>query len=144
MKGQSQLLLENQLCFPIYATSRMITRLYQPLLDVIDLTYPQYLVMLVMWEQDHLSIGQLGNKLFLNTNTLTPLIKKMEQKGLIIKQRSTSDERTVNVSLTNSGRLLKQKALDIPEKLASTSNIPISELNEFRNTMWKMLNFLEK
>jgi len=144
MKDQSQLLLENQLCFPIYATSRMITRLYQPLLDVIDLTYPQYLVMLVMWEQDHLSIGQLGNKLFLNTNTLTPLIKKMEQKGLILKQRSTLDERTVNVSLTDSGRQLKQKALDIPEKLASTSNIPISELNEFRNTMWKMLNFLEK
>lgn len=144
MKDQSQLLLENQLCFPIYATSRMITRLYQPLLDVIDLTYPQYLVMLVMWEQDHLSIGQLGNKLFLNTNTLTPLIKKMEQKGLILKQRSTLDERTVNVSLTDSGRQLKQKALDIPEKLASTSNIPISELNEFRSTMWKMLNFLEK
>ena len=144
MKDQSQLLLENQLCFPIYATSRMITRLYQPLLDVIDLTYPQYLVMLVMWEQDHLSIGQLGNKLFLNTNTLTPLVKKMEQKGLIVKRRSTSDERTVNVSLTDSGRLLKQKALDIPEKLASASNIPITELNEFRNTMWKMLNFLEK
>ncbi|UTW67581.1 MarR family transcriptional regulator [bacterium SCSIO 12643] len=144
MKDQSQLLLENQLCFPIYATSRMITRLYQPLLDVIGLTYPQYLVMLVMWEHENLSVSQLGNKLFLNTNTITPLLKKMELKGLIVKKRSSEDERTVNVSLTKSGQQLKIKALDIPEKLATTSNIPITELNQLRSTMWKMLNFIEK
>lgn len=144
MKDQSQLLLENQLCFPIYATSRMITRLYQPLLDVIGLTYPQYLVMLVMWEHENLSVSQLGNKLFLNTNTITPLLKKMELKGLIVKKRSSEDERTVNVSLTKSGQQLKIKALDIPEKLAATSNIPITELNQLRSTMWKMLNFIEK
>ncbi len=144
MSDQSQLLLENQLCFPIYATSRMITRLYQPLLDVIGLTYPQYLVMLVMWEYENLSVSQLGNKLFLNTNTITPLLKKMELKGLIVKKRSSEDERMVNVSLTKSGKQLKEKAIDIPEKLASTSNIPISELNQIRSTMWKMLNFIEK
>ena len=144
MKEQSQLLLQNQLCFPLYATSRMVTRLYQPFLDAIGLTYPQYLVMLVLWETDHQPVSKIGKRLFLNTNTLTPLLQKIAQKGLIVKNRSKTDERTVVISLTSSGSKLKEKAANIPEQLAMASNIPVSELEQMRSTMWKMLNFLEK
>jgi DNA-binding MarR family transcriptional regulator len=144
MQDQSQLLLQNQLCFPIYATSRMITRLYQPFLDAIGLTYPQYLVMLVLWEKDIQKISDIGERLFLNTNTLTPLLRKIEKKGLVTKTRQESDERTVHISLTTTGTELRKKASDIPEKLAIASNIPVQELESIRSTMWKMLNLLEK
>lgn len=144
MKDQSQLLLQNQLCFPVYAMSRMITRLYQPLLDAIDLTYPQYLVMLVLWEEDSQKISKIGTRLYLNTNTLTPLLRKLENKGLITKHRQKSDERTILVCLSAKGITLQNKASSIPQQLADESNIPIEELDKMRATMWKMLNFLEK
>ena len=137
------LALEEQICFPIYATSRLITRLYQPLLDEIGLTYTQYLVMLVLWEEDEQKVTEIGKKLYLNTNTLTPLITKLIEKGLIVKQRADHDERTVIVSLTKAGKALKTSAKCIPEKLAASVDIPQEEAEMVKSAMWKFLNSME-
>lgn len=137
------LALEEQICFPIYATSRLITRLYQPLLDEIGLTYTQYLVMLVLWAEDQQKVTEIGKKLYLNTNTLTPLITKLIQKGLIVKQRADFDERTVIVSLTKEGKALKISAKCIPEKLAASVDIPQEEAEMVKSAMWKFLNSME-
>jgi DNA-binding MarR family transcriptional regulator len=144
MKEQNLLLLENQLCFPIYATSRMITRLYQPHLEKLDLTYPQYLVMMVLWEKDNLSVNEIGHRLFLNSNTLTPLLKKLIKKGLVSKQRSASDERKVTVKLTQKGLDLKEKAKAIPVSLLENIDIPVKDLLKLREIMWKFLSDLIK
>ena len=101
MDSESYLLLRDQLCFPIYATSRMVTKLYQPHLDKLNLTYPQYLVMMVLWEQNGLTVSAIGERLFLKTNTITPLLKNMKDKGLLDKVRSTKDERIVIVKLSS-------------------------------------------
>ena len=105
-----QLKLENQLCFPVYAASRLITREYQPFLDQLKITYPQYLVLMVLWEHDGLPVNDIAKKLFLNTNTITPLLKRMEQQGLIKRNRSEADERKVLVQLTGKGKKLQEKA----------------------------------
>jgi MarR family transcriptional regulator, organic hydroperoxide resistance regulator len=102
-----ELKLNNQICFPLYATSRLITREYQPYLDALDLTYPQYLVLLVLWETDRISVNDIAQKLILNTNTLTPLLKRMEIQGLVSRQRFGKDERKVIVQLTEKGQALK-------------------------------------
>lgn len=145
MKNDSDLFLDNQLCFPFYATSRLITRLYQPLLKKIDLTYPQYLVMLVLWESDSIIVSQLGKRLFLNSNTLTPLLKKMEQKGLLIRKRSNEDERTVVIELTSKGQKLKTKATGIPNSLKEQLNInmPMEDILELKKSLWKFLGNFE-
>lgn len=135
--------LNKQLCFPIYATSRMITRLYQPLLDKLQLTYPQYLVLLVLWEQKNLTVSSIGEKLFLNSNTLTPLIKKMVEKGLLKKERSTTDERTVHINLTEKGKELQHEAQNIPLELANNLNMPLDELETMHQLMWKFLGSFE-
>ncbi len=114
-----QLKLENQICFPIYAASRLITREYQPLLDELGLTYPQYLALMVLWEHDGLSVNDIGQKLLLNTNTVTPLLKRMEAQGLVTRQRSADDERRVIVSLTPQGRALQERAVAIPAALVA-------------------------
>ena len=114
-----QLKLENQICFPIYAASRLITREYQPLLDELGLTYPQYLALLVLWEQDGLPVNEIGQKLLLNTNTVTPLLKRMEAQGLVTRRRSADDERRVIVTLTAQGRALQEQAVAIPAKLVA-------------------------
>lgn len=114
-----QLKLENQICFPIYAASRLITREYQPLLDELGLTYPQYLALLVLWEQDGLPVNEIGQKLLLNTNTVTPLLKRMEAQGLVTRRRSPDDERRVIVTLTAQGRALQEQAVAIPAKLVA-------------------------
>lgn len=113
-----QLKLENQLCFPVYAASRLITREYQPLLDRLGLTYPQYLVLMVLWEKDGLTVNQIAHTLILNTNTVTPLLKRMEAQGLLRRNRSTGDERKVLIRLTEKGRSLRDDAASIPEQLA--------------------------
>lgn len=115
-----QLKLDNQICFPIYAASRLITREYQPLLDELDITYPQYLALMVLWEKDGLTVNEIGERLLLNTNTLTPLLKRMEAQGLIVRERSTVDERQVIVSLTGPGHALREAAVAIPEKLVAS------------------------
>ncbi len=117
-----QLKLENQICFPVYAASRLITREYQPLLDDLGLTYPQYLALMVLWEHDGLSVNDIGQKLLLNTNTVTPLLKRLEAQGLVTRQRSVDDERRVLVSLTPQGRALQKRAAAIPAQLVAGLN----------------------
>lgn len=143
MSHTSHLLLQEQLCFPIYATSRLITRLYQPSLQLLDLTYPQYLVMLALWEKDQQNVGQLGKRLYLNTNTLTPLLKKMAGKGLLERNRSSEDERTVIIQLRPKGSELKLQAENIPIELAKSLKMPVEDLKQMRALMWKFLETFE-
>lgn len=142
-----QLELSNQLCFPIYAASRLITREYQPYLDELGITYPQYLVLMVLWENDGISVNEISNKLILNTNTVTPLLKRMETQELIHRQRSESDERKVIVDLTDKGKLLQANAARIPEKLASeliSENMKVEELVDLKAKLETIINFLVK
>jgi DNA-binding MarR family transcriptional regulator len=118
-KEEQALKLEAQLCFPLYAASNLLTRLYRPLLDELGLTYPQYLVMLVLWERRSASVGELSTALYLDSGTLTPLLKRLEANGLVRRERSAEDERRVEVSLTREGEALKKRALEIPGALAS-------------------------
>ncbi len=114
-----QLKLQNQLCFPVYAASRLITREYQPLLHELGITYPQYLVLMLLWEKDGQSVNEIAQKLILNTNTITPLLKRMEADGILQRKRSGEDERKVLVQLTEEGKQLEEKAASIPERLAA-------------------------
>lgn len=127
--------LENQLCFPLYAASREIVRKYTPLLKEIDLTYTQYLVMMIMWEHKKLNIGELGKFLYLDTGTLSPLLKSMETKGFVKRERQKNDERIVNVEITEKGENLKEKALEIPKKMGEC----LSLSNEDAKTLYKIL-----
>lgn len=136
-----KLKLKNQLCFPLYAASREILRKYTPFLKEIDLTYTQYIVMMVMWEQKSLSIGELGKYLFLDTGTLSPLLKKLEEKNLISRTRKNDDERIVNISITEEGEKLKEKAVLIPEKMISCINLTKEEATELYKILYKILNF---
>ncbi len=144
MDKSAHLFLENQLCYPIYATSRLITRLYKPYLNEIGLTYPQYLVMMVLWKEDSIKVSAIGEQLLLNTNTITPLLKTMKQKGLLQKIKSTSDERVTVIELTQAGQDLKLQAAEIPEKMQQDSQIPSEELDQLRTGMWKMLKYLQE
>ncbi|MBO6517873.1 MAG: MarR family transcriptional regulator [Bacteroidia bacterium] len=127
----------------MYASSRMITRLYQPILDEFDLTYPQYLVLLVLWQEEKLSVTELGSRLYLKTNTLTPLIKKMKEKDLLTKQRSREDERTVYIELTQKGKSLQEPAHKVPSALISALNMSDEDLEQIRAIMWRFLNSFE-
>lgn len=109
--------LENQLCFSLYALSREVIKMYKPLLDPFDLTYTQYVTMMVMWEQEQITFKELGNRLYLDSGTLTPVLKKLESKGLVRKYRSKEDDRVVIVEITNSGRELKDKIIEVPENI---------------------------
>jgi MarR family transcriptional regulator, organic hydroperoxide resistance regulator len=122
------LLLDNQLCFALYSTSLAMTKLYKPLLDELGLTYPQYLVMLVLWERDGLIVSELGERLFLDSGTLTPLLKRLESAGLIARIRAVQDERRVHITLTAAGRRLKAKAQKVPGCVLSASQCSIPEL----------------
>lgn len=142
-----QLKLENQLCFPIYATSRLITREYQPFLDKLKITYPQYLVLMVLWENDSITVNDIARKLILNTNTITPLLKRMEQQGLIIRNRSDKDERKVLVHLTPEGYNLQQEASQIPKELVqrlSDSELKIEDLIKLKESLSTIIAFLSK
>ena len=109
-----QLKLSNQLCFRLYTVTRLITQAYRPLLDPLGLTYPQYLVMMVLWEQDNQTVGDIGRRLMLDTNTLTPMLQRMEREGLLVRTHGISDGRQTLVSLTKKGIHLEEKAKDIP------------------------------
>ena len=122
------LLLDNQLCFALYSTSLAMTKLYKPLLDELGLTYPQYLAMLVLWECDGLTVSALGQRLFLDSGTLTPLLKRLESAGLIARIRAVEDERRVHVSLTAAGRKLKARAQAVPGCVLSASQCSIPEI----------------
>lgn len=134
--------LDNQLCFAVYACSREMTRLYRPLLDEIGVTYPQYLVLLVLWERDELTVSELGDRLFLDSGTLTPLLKRMEGAGWIERKRSGEDERKVMIRLTDKGAELKLQACRIPEEMVRRSGLSIDEFGELLGDMKRLLGRL--
>ena len=120
--------LDNQLCFAVYSASLAMTRLYKPLLEKLSLTYPQYLVMLALWETDGPTVSELGERLSLDSGTLTPLLKRLETNGLVARLRDVADERRVHITLTAAGRKLKARAASVPGCLLSASQCSISEL----------------
>lgn len=126
--ANAALLLDNQLCFALYSTSQAMTQMYKPLLEALDLTYPQYLVMLLLWEQDGQTVSALGERLFLDSGTLTPLLKRMEAKGALTRQRAAEDERRVEIFLTPHGRQLKARAAKIPGCVLEAAACPLPEL----------------
>ncbi|WP_282782961.1 MarR family winged helix-turn-helix transcriptional regulator [Phaeodactylibacter xiamenensis] len=139
------LYLENQLCFPLYAASRMTTKIYAPLLKALDLTYPQYLVMLVLWQHGEQTVNAIGSRLYLESNTLTPLLKRLEQKGLISRRRSSKDERSVLVQLTETGAQLKVKSQEIPKTILESFNdsrLTEPEVLQFQKTLFKLVEIL--
>ena len=127
-QADAMLQLDKQLCFALYSTSLAMTRLYKPLLDALGITYPQYLALLVLWEQDGLAVSALGDKLFLDSGTLTPLLKRMEAAGLITRRRAVEDERRVNITLTAQGQQLKRKASNVPACILAATQCPIPEV----------------
>ena len=143
----ASLYLENQLCFPLYAASRLTTKVYAPYLEKMDITYPQYLVLLVLWQHQEQSVKEIGERLFLESNTLTPLLKRLEQKKLIKRARSKSDERTVLITLTNEGEELKNEAISIPHRIVESfqdESIDAEEVMNFQKTLFKLLGILSE
>ena len=137
--------LNNQICFPIYSVSRLITKAYKPFLEEMGLTYPQYLVLLVLWENDNIAMNKIGEKLLLNTNTLSPLIKRMEKMDLLQRKRSNKDERSVFIQLTEKGKKLKNTAIPIPEKLLNTlltEDVTLTEIMLLKDTLNKWSDIL--
>ena len=132
--------LSNQLCFPLYAAARKVTGLYQPYLQPLGLTYTQYVTLLVLWEEDGQSVSALGERLFLDSGTLTPLLKKLEQRGLVRRERSREDERVVLVRLTDEGRALKEQAREIPMKVGGCIQLSPEEALSLYQTLYKLLN----
>ena len=138
-KKYDVLKLENQLCFPLYACSREIIKQYKPFLDEIDLTYTQYIAMMVLWEKEQVTVKELGAALYLDSGTLTPLLKKMEAKGLITRRRSEEDERSLIVRLTDEGEALKDRALAVPYQMASCVRLESDEAQELYRILYKIL-----
>lgn len=132
--------LSNQLCFPLYAASREINRRYTPLLKELGLTYTQYIAMMVLWEEKKVTIGELCKKLFLDTGTLSPMLKGMEEKGYIRRIRDKADERVVNIEITKLGEDLKEKAVSIPAKIGSCINISKDESESLYKILYKLLD----
>lgn len=143
-KEFEELRLENQLCFLLYATSREMTKQYKPLLTELDVTYPQYLVLLLLWEHARLTVKKLGELLYLDSGTLTPMLKRMEQQGLIIRERATEDERSVFVSMTETALALKEKAATIPNRIFEISGGKEEEYTSLKASLSQLLNTLQK
>lgn len=135
--------LENQLCFPLYACSRETIRLYKPFLDELDLTYTQYISMMVLWERKSVTVKELGNELYLDSGTLTPLLKKLETKGLLTRKRSTEDERNLIVTITEQGEALKETALSVSEGMARCVNLTPEESQTLYHLLYKMLSSVD-
>ncbi len=129
--------LENQLCFPLYACSKEVIRRYKPFLEELNLTYTQYLVMLVLWEKEGLSVKEIGEMLFLDSGTLTPVLKKLESQGIICRERSSKDERSIKINLTEKGLKLEESASDIPQKIGSCINLTKEEAMELYKLLYK-------
>jgi len=137
------LALDDQLCFKLYAASRAVTRAYKPMLDQLGLTYPQYLVMLVLWQQDELIVSDIGEKLYLDSATLTPLLKRLEVAGLLVRRRAQADERQVIISLTEAGRELQEKARGIPEAVACASECSMEDVSALKQQLEKLRKNLQ-
>ena len=136
--------LGNQLCFPLYVIAKEITGLYRPLLEELDITYPQYLVMMVLWEHQRLTVNQIGEKLFLDSGTITPLLKRLEAKSYIVRQRKIEDERVVEISLTDEGERLQDKACLIPEKMNARLDLSETDVQELKQAVSKPLDKINK
>ncbi|MGZ5192664.1 MAG: MarR family winged helix-turn-helix transcriptional regulator [Kaistella sp.] len=135
--------LGNQLCFPFYVIAKEIAGLYRPLLEELDITYPQYLVMMVLWEHQRLTVNQIGEKLSLDSGTLTPLLKRLEAKSYIIRQRKIEDERVVEISLTDEGERLQDQACLIPSKMNEKLNLSETDVKELKGAINILLEKLK-
>ena len=142
-KNSDTLKLENQLCFPLYACSKEIVRRYKPYLDKIDLTYTQYITMMVMWEEKQINVKDLGEKLYLDSGTLTPLLKKLESKDYVKRERSKHDERNLIVTITEKGEALKSKAVDIPEKVSACITLSEEKAQALYSVLYEILDSME-
>ncbi|ELV8675581.1 MarR family winged helix-turn-helix transcriptional regulator [Vibrio vulnificus] len=140
--SEAQLLLENQICFPLYSAANAVIRAYRPLLEALDLTYSQYLVLLVLWQQNGINVKDLGAKLHLDSGTLTPLLKRLEAKGIVERRRGQTDERVRELFLTEAGRALKQQAQQVPQNMLCRIDLSIDELVTLKNLCEKVLEKL--
>ncbi len=135
----SALQLDKQLCFPLYTASRLVTQCYHPILKELDLTYPQYLVLLVLWESDKVNVSLISKRLYLQSNTLTPLLKRMEEMGLLTRERSAEDERNVIIRLTEKGRNLQIQASTVPAYLSSQTPLSQEEFQTLHQLLYKII-----
>ena len=135
--------LSSQLCFPLYACSRETIKLYKPWLDEIGLTYTQYITMMVLWEHNSMTVKELGQELYLDSGTLTPLLKKLEEKGLVTRRRSDRDERNLIVTITESGEAMKDQALHIPHEMSKCITLPKDEIRELYRMLHKLLEYVK-
>ena len=141
LEGYEQLKLENQLCFPLYAAAKEVVRKYKPLLDELDLTYTQYIAMMVLWENESMNVKELGSKLYLDSGTLTPLLKKLETKGYITRCRCKEDERNLIIQITVKGDALKEQAIHIPSEMTEKwINISNEEIKSMYHSLYKLLS----
>lgn len=136
--------LENQLCFPLYACSKEIVRKYKPFLDELDLTYTQYIAMMVLWEHKQISVKDMGALLYLDSGTLTPVLKKLEQKGYLVRARDSQDERVLNVTITELGEKLKKDAVLVPQKMGCCVCLEKEDADELYRLLHKVLGVLGK
>ena len=136
--------LENQICFPVYVLSKEIIRRYRPYLDEIGLTYTQYITMMVMWENEKVSVKELGERLYLDSGTLTPVLKSLESKGFVKRERSDTDERVLCVTLTEKGISLKQQAAEIPPKVSACLKLDRSEAVDFYKMLYRLIGELSR
>lgn len=136
--------LENQFCFLLYATSRELTKQYKPLLNELDVTYPQYLVLLLLWEHKQLNVKKLGEQLYLDSGTLTPMLKRMEQRDLIKRKRSAEDERSVTIQLTDKGQALQTKASSIPFRIAELIGNNKDDIETLKSILHNLLESFQK
>lgn len=134
--------LHNQLCFPLYAASREVIRKYRPYLDALGLTYTQYIAMMVFWEEKEISVKELGKKLFLDSGTLTPVLKTLEAKGYVVRSRSKEDERVLNVTITEKGEQLREQAVEIPQSVSSCISLEPAEALQLYQLLYKVLGTL--
>jgi DNA-binding MarR family transcriptional regulator len=141
-KKTDALKLDNQLCFAVYSTAHAFNRLYKKLLDALGLTYPQYLVMMVLWEQDGQTVSEIGERLLLDSGTLTPLLKRLEAAGLIRRSRNPVDERQVNISLTSKGAALRERARGNPQAIACAAGQPVEALLALKEDLIKLRDAL--
>ena len=143
MEKYECLKLENQMCFPLYVCAKEVVKRYKPYLDEIDLTYTQYITMMVFWEHKEMNVKELGAYLFLDSGTLTPVLKKLEQKGYITRKRSETDERVLNVAITQAGEALKEKAVEIPAKVGGCVKLDEAEAMQLYVLLRKLLGTFE-
>ncbi len=138
-----KLKIENQLCFPLYVCSKEIVKKYKPFLDELDLTYTQYITMMILWDEKQLTVKQLGKKLFLDSGTMTPLLKKLESKGYVKRNRDINDERNVIITITEKGIKLRNSAITIPEKVGKCINLSVEEAQLLYKILYSLINNLE-